>query len=483
MLATPAGRRQALDWCRSMHVDRVYVEVFRDGYHADPAVLRQSRDFAAQGLQVNGCVTTNGLGKPSSGWKECACYTNADNRRHLRQIFQDAARIFDRIIIDDFFFTDCTCSECSGARGDRDWQQYRHELMLRVAREDILGPVHAIHPHAHVIIKFPQWYDAWQQRGYLAGAESQAFDETWVGTETRDPRSAQWGRVPQYGAYFVARWLAGISGTKLGGGWFDDIDTPPPLYLDQAYVSLLTRLPEVLLFNYGSLQRPDNLDTAALRAEMPALQQFDVQLGDIAFTGIPVCKPVGSGNDQESYLLSELGMLGIPVAPVHRFPAAAELAFFSTHMLWDAAFVPQLAAFLNAGKTAIVTERLAHQLNGDPRLAGWKPFAADARPVRFGGGTVVVVPESAVNAAQLAPGSGPAEAVALPETTSRLRQLCLGSLGWKLDAPLRVLLFPAAGRAVLHNCNDVPVTVSLGSPGRAAQTVTIPAHRPRLLAG
>ena len=190
-LSTEQGRQDALAFCRKMGITKVYIESFRDGYQAEESTLKAARDFFRQaGLAVSGCVTTTGIGKPSTGWKVAACYTNRQNQAHVESIFRFTAALFDEIMIDDFFFTDCECSECSAAKGAQSWQQYREKLMLQISRERVLGPAHAVNPNVKVIIKFPEWYDKFQDRGYVPDKEAAIFDRIWVGTELRDPPPA-----------------------------------------------------------------------------------------------------------------------------------------------------------------------------------------------------------------------------------------------------------------------------------------------------
>ena len=201
---------------------------FRDGYQAEEATLKAARDFFRQaGLKVSGCVATTEIGKPSTGWQIAVCYTHRQNQERLESIFRFTAALFDEIMIDDFFFTDCECSECAAAKGRLSWQQYREKLMMQMSRERVLGPAHAVNPKVKVIIKFPQWYDRFQQRGYVPDQEAAIFDRIWVGTELRDPASDQWGNKQQYEGYFIYRWLTDIGGPKTGGGWFDPYGTTP----------------------------------------------------------------------------------------------------------------------------------------------------------------------------------------------------------------------------------------------------------------
>ncbi len=123
-LSSEKGRNEALDFCRKMGISKVYVETFRDGYQADAQTLKAARDFFRQsGLKVSGCVTTTGIGKPSTGWDAAVCYTHRANQEKLESIFRFTAGLFDEIMIDDFFFTDCECSECAAAKGSMSWRQ------------------------------------------------------------------------------------------------------------------------------------------------------------------------------------------------------------------------------------------------------------------------------------------------------------------------------------------------------------------------
>ena len=134
-LSSDQGRQEALRFCRKMGITKVYIESFRDGYQAEEATLKAARDFFRHtGLAVSGCVTTTGIGKSSSGWQVAACCTHRQNQERLESIFRFTAAMFDEIMIDDFFFTDCECSECAAAKGALSWQQYREKLMMQISR-------------------------------------------------------------------------------------------------------------------------------------------------------------------------------------------------------------------------------------------------------------------------------------------------------------------------------------------------------------
>jgi hypothetical protein len=378
-LSTEQGLQAAIDWCKQTGITKVYIEEFRDGYQAERTVLQSARDkFRAAGFEVSGCVTTTHVGKPSTGWKEVACcYTDKPTQEKLQAIFEYAASLFDEIMIDDFWFTDCTCPECEAARraktvaaGDKTypvsgdtWEDYRCELMLRLSQDRLLGPARRVNPRVKLIIKYPQWYDDFQRRGYDVIRETAAFDRTWVGTETRDYQNKQWGSVPQYEGYFIMRWLGGIGGNKCGGGWYDPYGTTEQTYLEQARQTILGGARESMLFEYSSLLRdtgPKNIE--ALRAALPELLTVAKEVRSRQIIGLAAYKPPNSHPEKEPRVFDFVGMLGLPLVPCHAFPADAPAAFFSIHSLKDAALVPQLERFIKTRKPVLLTDGLAQAL-------------------------------------------------------------------------------------------------------------------------
>jgi hypothetical protein len=461
---------EALEFCRKMGLSKVYVEAFRDGYQAEAPTLKTARDFFRQaGLRVSGCVTTTGIGKPSSGWNVAVCYTNRKNQERLESIFRFAAGIFDEIMIDDFFFTDCQCSECAAAKGSMSWPQYREKLMLQMARDRVLGPARQVNPKVKVILKFPQWYDSFQERGYVVDRETELFDRIWVGTELRDPSSDEWGHKQQYEGYFIYRWFRDIAGEKTGGGWFDPFGTDAVTYLDQALVTVLAGAPEVFLFHYGSLISSQYKEqTEALAARRTEFEDLSKLVGN--WSGIPAYKPVSSEPGNEQFIFDQIGMLAIPLAPTAQFPAKARAALFTLHSLKDVEFVAKLASFLNSGGTALVSEGLAHALDGDPRLPSADPVNLPKDKyllkVQEGNGNLVVFSDwlprltyvdSSNRIAQLAA----TQWDALAELRKVVEQFTVTSL----DAPPRVAVFPLGARVGVVNFTELPVACRVAGLG------------------
>jgi len=384
LLSSDEGIRSAVEWCRKTAVTRVYVESFRDGYQAESAALRKARErLEAAGLEVSGCVTTTGVGRRSTGWNVISCYTDRTTQEKLQAIFEFVARHFDEIMIDDFWFTDCACPECGAARqaktvtvgektypvpGDT-WTDYRCELMVRVSRDRVLGPAKRVNPKARLIIKYPQWYDQFHERGYEVVRQTADFDRTWVGTETRDYADKRWGGTPQYEAYFIMRWLGGLGGPKCGGGWYDPYGTTERTYVEQARQTILAGARESLLFCYGSLLKgtgPGNVE--ALRANLADLFAVAKEVGRREALGIAAYKPPNSDAGGERRVYDFAGMMGLPLAPCHEFPADAPAAFFPAHAVKDPDLPAKLSAFIEKGKPVLVTDGLAKLLGDRVKL-------------------------------------------------------------------------------------------------------------------
>ena len=198
-LSAEEGVDKAVEWCKKTGVTHVFLESFRGGYTVDRKTLEHAKSrFKKEGFEVSGCITTTRVGKISTGWGNVGCYTDRKTCENLQKIFEYAASIFDEIMIDDFLFTNCECDECQKARGEKSWPDYRCPLMIKVSRERILKPAKAINTRVKIIIKYPQWYDNFHNRGYEVLRQTADYDRIWVGTETRDYDDKRWGGKVQH---------------------------------------------------------------------------------------------------------------------------------------------------------------------------------------------------------------------------------------------------------------------------------------------
>jgi len=438
-LGTEEGINKAISWCKKTGVTHVFIETFRSRYTAERRTLERAKSrFEAEGFEVSGCVTTTKVGKISTGWKVVSCYTNKDTQNQLQKIFEYTASMFDEIMIDDFLFTDCRCDECKKARGDQTWADYRCELMVRISHERILGPARAVNPDVKIIIKYPLWYEDFQNRGYEVVRETAEYDKIYVGTETRDWDGPRGDRKVQYQAYYIMRWLGRIGGSKTAGGWFDYIDTTEDTYAEQARQTVLAGAKEMLLFCYGSLLRntgPANVEK--LRTEIPGLFKLAGLVRSKAVRGILAPKPPNSDAYDEKYALSFAGMLGLPLVPSAEIITDAKAAFFSVHALKDPDFSSKLKKMLEAKRPVLITDGLAK------RLTNINPEDENLIILEVKGN-----PKGLLNLTR--------------EQLQPIRNKLLTPFGIKFDAPCKVALYLIGKNClIIENFNDEPVDVSL----------------------
>ena len=453
-LSTDKGIDEAIDWCKKTGVTHAFIESFRDGYTAERKALEHARDrFRAAGFDVSGCVTPTKVGKDSTGWTSIGCYTDVPTQKHVQEIFEYTASMFDEIMIDDFWFTDCQCEECQKARGDKSWPQYHCDLMVRVSRERILQPARAVNPNVKIIIKYPQWYDQFHNRGYEVVQETADFDRIWVGTETRDYADKRWGGDVQYKGYYLMRWLGVIGGTKCGGGWFDPFGTHEATYVEQARQTVLADAKEMLLFCYGALQQgtgPANV--VKLRTEIPGLFQLAKLVRNQPLRGIAAPKPPNSEAGNEQYVYDFGGMLGLPLVPTNEIRTDVKAAFLSVHALKDPQWQSKLGTALSAGTPVLVTDGLARRL--PPALTDNKSLSV----LQVNG-----KPKGLLDLTR--------------EQLKPIRDKLLAPFGLRFDAPNKVALYLIGDHCVaVENFNDEPITATLGfaQPIKPARTLVLP---------
>ncbi|MBN2316665.1 MAG: hypothetical protein JXM79_22240 [Sedimentisphaerales bacterium] len=453
-LSDEEGLNKAIAWCKNTGVTHVFIETFRSNYTAERNVLERAKArFKIEGFDVSGCVTTTIVGKKSTGWNLISCYTNKGTQKKLREIFEYTASIFDEIMIDDFLFTDCECDECKAARGGQSWSDYRCDLMIGMSRERILAPARAVNPNVEIIIKYPQWYDDFHNRGYEVVRQTADYEKIWVGTETRDYDNPRWGGKVQYEAYYIMRWLGEIGGDKTGGGWFDPYGTTEDTYVEQARQTVLADAKEMLLFCYGSLQDdtgPANVEK--LRAEIPDLFELAELVRNKPIKGVIAPKPPNSDAHDEQYVFDFVGMLGLPLVPTARIDAGAKAAFFSVHALKDPIFADKLGKMLQANKPVLITDGLAKRMPG---------LDLDNKNL-----TVLKV------------GGEPRNLLKLTrEQLKPIRDKLLAPFGLTFDAPNKVALYMIGEHSlIVENFNDetIDATIEFTKPVAARKTLVLP---------
>ena len=380
-------RTRAWQAIERMGITKLYIEVYRGGHTVSPEHLVFMRDWLRQrGIEVVGGIATvpgGDFGVRQEGPLGWFNWQNEKTQRDLEKVVRMAAGIFETFIIDDFLCTGDVSAESQAARGERSWGQYRRALLTDVAERVFIRPAREVNPDITMIIKYPQWYDRFHLFGYDTQMLPRLFDKVWIGTETRGRNTRRYGFVQPYEGFINYRWLADIAGDRIGGAWFDHGDCGEHDFLDQAYTSVLAGAGELVFFNFGNLMEghPDHEKVIA---------QFD-RLADLAafvrehpVVGIPAYKPPNSDPGGDMYIIDFLGMLGIPLVPVHRFPENAPVIFLPAQAAADPNLIDHVNKARNRGAQLILTTNLliASRRSGElARMAGVDPNV-QSKPMR-----------------------------------------------------------------------------------------------------
>ena len=350
-LATdPDVRTKALRTIRHMGLTKLYLEVYRGGHVVSPEHLIFARNWLQDmNIEVVGGIATVPGGdfgvrqKGPLGWFN---WQNEKTQRDLEKVIRMAAGIFDTFIVDDFLCTGDVSDESKAAKGERSWGQYRRELLTELAQSVFIGPAKEVNPNITMIVKYPQWYDRFHLFGYDTKTLPELFDKVWVGTETRGRNTRRFGFVQPYEGFVNYRWLAGIAGDKIGGAWFDHGDCAEYDFIDQAYTSILAGAAELVFFNFGNVME-GHPDHDKVVAQFDRLAELAAFVREHPVIGVPAYKPPNSDPAGDMYIMDFLGMLGIPLVPVHKFPADAPVIFLPAQAAAD----PDLLNHVNKART------------------------------------------------------------------------------------------------------------------------------------
>ena len=345
--------RRGLDYfLQYIDLRKVYLENHRANTDISKEKMRHYKElFAEYGLEVSSGITStvlvNGIRKPAI--YDTFCYSDPAHREKYLNIVKDLAEVFDEIILDDFFFTSCRCELCIEKKGKRSWKDYRLDLMEEFSKE-IVDLAHQINPNCNFIIKYQNWYEAYQECGYNPGKQKDIFDMVYTGTETRSPLySTQ--HLQRYMSYSLMRWMENVAPGRNGGGWIDQGGSAGNLsvWLEQANLTVLSGARELMLFNFEVL-----IDSSALPPLGQELYRFDRFMDQVGKpVGVSMYEPFdGEGEDQA---VNYLGMAGIPFEMTPVFEESAPAVFLQKSAASDPDIFPKLEQYVRKGGHAIVT--------------------------------------------------------------------------------------------------------------------------------
>ncbi|HVS72697.1 MAG TPA: hypothetical protein VHQ47_15685 [Phycisphaerae bacterium] len=375
-------------------IDKVYIEVYRSRRFADEnAIEPVKKFFTDRGIQVAGGVT---LTWNDSGQFETFSFANPEHRAECQKAVEMAARHFDEVILDDFFFYATKTDADIAAKGNRSWTQYRLEAMRDAAENLVLKPARAINPKIKMVIKYPNWYEHFQASGYDLDQEAKAFDGIYTGTETRDPLVTD-QLLQQYESYEIFRYFNNIKPNGGDhGGWVDTFNvTYVDRYAEQLWDTAFAKAPEITLFNWTTLagggrgnqpvppgarqqwaNQKTSFDYDAMvkgfqgpgapgyaRVAGYSLEQVDAFLGKLGKPiGIAAYKPYQSSGDD--FLHNYLGMIGIPIEMQPTFPEDAKMVLLTESAKADPDIVAKIKKQLTQGGNVMITSGLWRALQG-----------------------------------------------------------------------------------------------------------------------
>jgi hypothetical protein len=383
------------DWERisaQLKVDKVYIEVQRDRTLAkDDLIVQVKKFFVERGVSVAG-----GMALSDGGWGQFRsfCYTDPADRAFIQGAVELAARHFDEVIQDDFFFVTTKFDSDIAAKGDRSWSQFRLDLMNEASTNLLIKPARAVNPKVKMVIKYPNWYEHFHGSGFDLDQQPRLFDGIYTGTETRDPEITD-QNLQQYESYQVFRYFENIKPGANGGGWVDTFSIRyVDRYAEQLWNTMFAKAPEITLFEWSALTRPivagdraaweklpTSLNLAALREAWKAnpasggaeptvarvaghsLEQVDTFLGKLGRPiGIASYRPAHAWG--EDFLHNYFGMIGLPIDLHPTFPTNASIMLLTEAASFDRDIVAKIKGQLRVGKTVVITSGLLRALQG-----------------------------------------------------------------------------------------------------------------------
>ena len=375
---------------RNLKVDKIYIEVMRNHTLVDEAGLEKLKKF----YQDKGVEVCGGLAysvSEANGYQGFD-YADPENREFAKKAAEMAARHFDEILLDDYFFFDRKTDYDIKAKGDRSWTQYRLETMRDVAENLIVKPAKAVNPKCKVIIKMANWYDQYAGMGNDTEKVPLIADGIFSGTESR-LWVGQEQHLQPYLSYNIMRFMDNLKPGVNKGGWVDQGGAfPIDRYSEQLLDTVFARCPEMCCFNYIGMIRPvptfaitnrawadqptslniaEVLKTMGTNNSNPTFADIaGYTLGQVDKVLVNVGKPVGIKSytpyhaTGDEFLRDYLGMIGMPMDIFPQFPSDADMVLLTEQAKADPDIIQKIKTQLEAGKSVCVTSGFVRAMKG-----------------------------------------------------------------------------------------------------------------------
>lgn len=376
---------------RHLKIDKIYLEVMRNYTLVDEQGLeRLKRFFQDQGVQVCGGIAYSV--SESYGYQGFD-YADPEHRAFVQKAAELAARHFDEILLDDYFFFNRKTDYDIKAKGTRSWTQFRLQTMREVTENLIVKPVKAINPRCRVVLKMANWYDQYASMGNDTEVVPHIVDAMFAGTESR-LWYGQEQHLQPYLSYNIMRFMDNLKSGINQGGWVDQGGAVPiDRYSEQLLDTVFARCPEMCCFHYAGMlmpistrainnrawaDLPTSLNLADLRkafglSEGQPLTFADVAaytLGQVDKVLVHLGRPEGIKSytphhtTGEEYIHDYLGMIGLPMDILPYFPSDAEMVLISEQAKSDPKIIERIQSHLQAGKSVCVTSGFVRSMIG-----------------------------------------------------------------------------------------------------------------------
>jgi hypothetical protein len=365
---------------RNLKIDKIYLEVMRNHTLVDEAGLEKLKKFYQdQGVQVCGGLA---FSISEANGYEGFDYADPENRAFAKKAVEMAARHFDEILLDDYFFFDRKTDYDIKAKGNKSWTQYRLKTMREVAEDLIVKPAKAVNPKCKVIIKMANWYDQYAGMGNDTEKVPLIADGMFSGTESR-LWVGQEQHLQPYLSYDIMRFMDNLKPGVNKGGWVDQGGANPiDRYSEQLLDTVFARCPEMCCFNYSGMLFgiwPNAIIDRAWAGQPTSLNLAEVQktigpdddltfadiaaytLGQVDKVLVHVGRPAGIKTytpyhaTGEEFLHDYLGMIGLPMDILPHFPTNADMVLLTEQAKFDPNIIQKIKAQLKAGKSVCVT--------------------------------------------------------------------------------------------------------------------------------
>jgi hypothetical protein len=456
-LNTPEARQLAAAAMKKLGVTRIVLEGRRgDEYVSPEALLVLRGQLAALGFAGSGGIATvpgKTFGVRGTGALSWLNWEAPATQQGIAEFFRANAKVFDELVVDDFYCTMDESPVSEQARAGREWGEYRRDLLDGLIRPMIIDPARQAKPGARMVIKFPQWYDRFHLYGYDPARMPALFDRVWVGTEVRNPRTQRMGFVQPTQGYMNYRWLTAVIGGKVEAAWFDHIECTAQNLVDQAWQSVLAGARELVLFSLFDVVKGHPGHELFARA-LPRMQAAARRVQGKPLEGVAFYKPPNSDPGGDRFLMDYLGMLGIPVVPAAAYPSQGKAVILGVQAAHDPALLRKVAAHLKAGARVAMTASLLEKVQAPAGVIRLDLKTFSEQDYRDTGEWLL-----------------PPKELAWLDMSREQVDALRRSLDVRLSAPVRIAYYRFGRDEALYSFRDEDVTVQL-----RGKSLVVPAH-------